>query len=1466
MKTWFVNLSVFSICLLLSHNLSASNGEETVSVYATSVVKRNGGNSQQVGIIEIADRTIKNIDVVLAFPDTEVKLRFDKLEDLHYQVPFYFPVLDKRTNVNVLVKQAERTLINKVIEFLPPKIWKIYDVQVSHHDLGYADYYHMMRRDVREMGIEMALEFSRKTDDWPKESQFHWTVETSEPMIQYLAREPEHVLDELYERIEKGQIALGGVHNSVSTEHLGYEAMARQFYTPNRYVCDWFNTAPSKTALNTDVVGFSRALAMYSKEADMPYFMFGRNSTVDAFDQAEDDMAFYWQSPDKDSKMTLFKVWHYYSPDRLIKYDIAEVAALCGRYEAHSNYPYSCILAEDSYDFGMPEFENVEGIKKWNEEYVNPVIVSGTFDMYFDNLSSQQHKESFKVYDKDAPNAWADEDLTDVEFANMARRLQSNLPAAEKWATIGSYVSAKAYPWLDVYQAYHSLLMWGEHTNGAYAEGPIYVPPSLDDPTAANATYYEFEQEMHRDLVRESECFTQKVIDHANAQFESSITTNTQNTLIVKNSLVRERSDVVYFDLPLGKRLRKITDNLTNREIEFQYLSNQQIVFFAEKVPSMGYKTYALEFRKGADNPEFEMVQAPQFENDFYNVQFDTKTGGIKSLFDKKLNRELVDQDAQFKLNEYYYERFETNSYNDPIKKYQPEGATFEMIEGPLVTIVKSSVKATGAQNIQQKVILYKDSNRIDFEVSFDKDDSGRTLQDYRNYSAIGKEGLFYCLPFDVPDFTIQHELAGGVMEPIEDQFTGSSTDYYAIQNFSDISNNDWGITLATIEPNLVEYGKPRPAYWEKGDGYEHIMEKAENSHFYLYLLNNMFFTNVRQSQPGPKKFRWSLRSHQGNWRTGKAYQFGRDFANPLMATVVEGKKQASLPSKTMAFVELDSEDILCSTIKPAEANGEGFIMRFIEVSGQEQIVTVKANFIDRVERANLTNLVEVDREYPLKLKGENSFEFSIPAFGLRTIRVIPEKKSLPGIVNLQAEALADRKVKLNWKVKGNKKEAIAYFNVYRSEKQNFEPSTKTYIANTHLFEFTDAPVLNVKGWQSNAIQPETKYFYKIVAIGIGNRAGNISDEVNVVTKASAEQNLKPIKVLGLTSTLVSSITNHNYVGLYFYTNVEDDVNTYQIYRSTKKEFLPDNSTLLAEMDVTQEIKHITPHGFGEATRPLKAYNRQLFVDEEVQPFTTYYYKVAAVDDAGQIGEYSKEVSTTTSIGYLRVSGETSFREEAEATIINPNNNDWEIRYTTDGSVPTKESARYNESVKITDDMVLTASLFLPGSDEGVGTIQQEFQKVKDYEVIYHSKYNDKWKGAGDVTLIDYYRGEESLGNRWQGFKVDDMHVVIDMKKQKEIESVALGCLQNVGNWVFFPNYIEVAVSSDGENFTPVGRLETIQEWQRLVSKKDDLTISFPKTTCRYIKVFAKNIGYNPVWHNFAGSEAWLFVDEIIIK
>ena len=1325
----------------------------------------------------------------------------------------------------------------------------------------------MMRRDVREMGIEMAMDFARKTDDWPEESRFHWTVETSEPMIQYLSRQPKEVLNELFERINSGQISLGGIHNSVMTEHMSYEAMARHFYTPNRYVTDWFGTAPSKTALNTDVVGFSRALALYSKEADIPYFMFGRNSAIKEFDKAEDDAAFYWQSPDKDAHMTLFKIWHYYSPDRFIHYDVHEVAAISRTYEMHKNYPYDCILSEDSYDFGLPQFENVEGIRKWNEIYSNPVLISGTFDMYFDDLNSQQSRETFKAFDKDAPNAWADMDATDVEYANKARRQYSHLPAVEKWATLASSSAGGTFPWIDLYQAYHGLLMWAEHTNGAYSEGPFYTPPSLDDHSAAMGTYYELEQEMHRDLIRESEYFTAKAESVAIAQFKNQITTESKNTLVVQNSLVRERSGTARFTLPEGKGLSELFDNATDKEISYQVCEAGEVLFVAEKVPSMGYKTYTLKLNNNPENADIEQLsKAPVIENDFYRMAFDEKTGAISMLYDKQLKRELVDHQSHFKLNEYYYERLNTGNYLDGLTPYHPEKATFSKMDGPLAQTVVSEVTAEGCEKIIQKVTIYKHSNRIDFEVFLDKSESGRSLEDYRTYSAKGKEALFYCLPLDIPDFTIRHELAGGVMEPIEDQFPGSSTDFYTIQNFSDISNKDWGVTLATREPNLVEYGKPRPALWSTGDGFEKIMKKAEKSHYYLYLLNNMFFTNIRQSQPGPKTFRWSLRTHRNDWSEGKAHHFGREVAHPFTSFILTGKNQGTLPADQHAFMMIDSDHVICTTIKPAEANGEGYILRFVEVSGKEAMVTLHTNFIDKIEKANLTNLVEVDRDYDLELMGDNSLKFSIPAFGLRTIRITPERSELPHITDLEANSTADRQVNLRWEVTGGGEDHAAYYQVYRGTEPGFKPGLRYYVANTKNTEYTDQPVLHVRGWQDNVLEPGTRYYYRVMPVGVDHRKGDPSPEIQVATKTSTEKNMAPDKVLGLVTTLVSSLSEHNYVGLYFYTNVEKDVNQYNLYRSKDKGFTPDAYNLLAKMDVTEEILHVTPHRFGQVTRQLKEYNRQLYVDEDVEPFTTYYYKVVAVDDAGQQGQCSREASVTTGSSSLFIKGQGSYREKTDVEIVSTLSEGSEVHYTLDGSTPTRSSELYTGPITIDEDVILTASIFMKGAEEGAGTAQQAFKKINNYRVEYLIPYNVKWPGTKELTLIDNFRGDYFASKYWQGWEVKDMEVVIDLMESKEIASVSAGFLQSTGSWILFPEFIEVSLSENGEEFTYAGKAETPEEWETMPQNKDDLTVTFPTTRARYVRVFAKNMKYLPEWHMFAGSKAWIFVDEITIN
>ena len=73
-----------------------------------------------------------------------------------------------------LLRNGDPTpLATTVRTWQPQKKWKVFHVAHSQHDLGYADYYHLMTRDVREWGIERALRYCTLTDD------SSWTNRTS---------------------------------------------------------------------------------------------------------------------------------------------------------------------------------------------------------------------------------------------------------------------------------------------------------------------------------------------------------------------------------------------------------------------------------------------------------------------------------------------------------------------------------------------------------------------------------------------------------------------------------------------------------------------------------------------------------------------------------------------------------------------------------------------------------------------------------------------------------------------------------------------------------------------------------------------------------------------------------------------------------------------------------------------------------------------------------------------------------------------------------------------------------------------------------------------------------------------------------------------------------------------------------------------------------------------------------------
>ena len=1017
---------------------------------------------------------------------------------------------------------------------------------------------------------------------------------------------------------------------------MSYEVLARLFYTPNRHVVDLLGIPPAKTALIDDVVGLTRSLPLYMKEAEVPYFFHGRNGMEDALRPASSQPVYYWKSPDGDRhNMPLVTTRNYHAipaygflrhdpiPKRGIDVDEKKIAEQIHLAQKDDDCERDCILYHYSWDFNPPFFQCAEKAKAWNQKWSYPKLISSTMSTFFDDISSQVDPDETCVFEKDAPNTWIDQDYTDAQLAGRARKLGYALPTIEKFSTVCMALGGKDYPWKEIWESYNLLLMYHEHTNCGGETEHAYLPPSLKNKQKTAVCYYETEKVMHENLILEGERLAREAERATRAKLVEMVATSCDTTIVVFNPLNWMRSDIVTVTPPRGLAFSNVVDNATGRSMPCQKLADGNVVFLAEMVPSVGYKTFSV-IRQEAE-PEAAgggvTVTESSLENRFYKIAFDRLTGGIANIYDKQLDVELVDQESRYKLNEYLYHLApdgEVGSWHYPVS------ATFSPEVGPVAASMVATVQAQGARQINQTVRIYADIKRIDFIQDIDKASCGRQFNEYVTQKK--KEAVFYALPLNVPDFQIRHELAGTVVQPIVDQAIGSNTDYYAIQHFADISGSRFGVTLATIEPGLVEYGRPIPSTVTTGRS---ELTKPTNSHLFLYLMNNWFFTNICFDQPGPKTFTWSIRSHEGDWRRGKAYQFGWDVSHPLTATVVQGKRDGLLPPTKHSFVEVrsDQSNVVLTTVKPAEANGSGFILRFNELIGTETKVTVKPHFMETIAHANETSLIEVDRSASFDISRNNEFTFTIRPHGVKTIRLraMPEAVA---VQNVTARAISDMRVDLTWdSTQGD--HDIDHYNIYRYTSSDFEPGLRYLVGQTAKSSFSDRPKLNYGGWMDNRLIPETTYYYRVCSVDLGNNRGQSSASASATTLPASRKNEIPQKVKGLYTAHVSPNDPFNAVSLWFYTNVEPDITAYRVYRGNQPQFEANDASLLVEIDAMETVTHTLPHGFDTVVRKARDYNRQLYVDEDVVAGETYYYRVSAVDSHGQHGPLSDESSVT---------------------------------------------------------------------------------------------------------------------------------------------------------------------------------------------------------------------------------------------
>jgi hypothetical protein len=1153
--------------------------------------------------------------------------------------------------VELLRRGSQQVLAARQLTWQPQKKWKIYCVSFSHHDLGYGNYPHRLRTDIRHANIERLLRFCSETDGWDEPSKFRFAIETSEPLTSFLGSHSEADAAALASRIREGRIQVGALQCTPNSEQLGHEMMARLFYLAGRHTPDLLSVSRNRTAMNDDVIGLTWPLSTYCAEAGVSYFFHGHNGCASCLRPADSEPVFFWQGPGGDrAGKVLIRSTGYGGEAIGDGGQLAVLKLIAGATAA--KWPYDSLLSEDGTDFTVVSRSNADKIHRWNSQYAFPRLICATMDMFFDAIVAQADPSKIKTFARDGNNEWADQDASDAWALGHARQLGELIPTAEKFSTIAMATAGGGYPWTDVYQAYHRVLLYHEHTDAIdtlldysdiWKTLTGHEPVKEPEPKREKARQYETELMEDREMVIEAREFCERSLQSALRRLAGMIATKAERNIVVFNPLPHARTDVVY--LPRGEVSPecRLVDDTTWRASVCQAMPDGRVAFVASDVPATGYKTFSV---LAAEKPSFagdESTTADSLESRFYRVVFDPASGAIAGIRDKELDVQLVDQTAADKFNQYLYERYETPAETGS-SWYRPKSARLQSFRGPVADVMVVEAAAVGVEKLQQTVVLYHNLKRIDFVLDMVKSPSGRTgtlKRDMRN-----KEAVYVALPLAVPDFEIRHELPGGVAEPIRQQFDGSCTAHYTVRHFTDVSGKRYGVSVSSPDVALVEYGFPRssPTVWQNSAGdkaFESRLVYPANSRVYLYLLNNMFCSNVRFDQRGPLRFTYSICSHAGDWRKSQADQFGWAAQNPLLAVTTEGPQRRSLPAAA-SFVSVDQPNVTCTTIKPSEANGPGFILRFCETRGRETPVVVSLPFVGNITSANETSLVEDDRPLPLEIRNKTDVRFTMPAFGVRTIRVVSRPAAVARAADIKATPTSDMEISLSWWLQGNPWK-VSHFNVYRGTKPDFRPTLLNLVQRPTAGHCDDRPALNYGGWINNRLEPDTTYYYRIAAVDRWNNEGPLSAAVKCKTLRSSEKDMVPLRVECLRAILVSPITPHDFVNLLWRTACESDVRTYEVHRSTRPGFRPDTSTKIGTVDADAIVKGTGPseamplermtseqYGHVAEDHHMYEYDHLMYADCTAQPNTTYYYRVRAVDRAGQAGPFSAEATVRT--------------------------------------------------------------------------------------------------------------------------------------------------------------------------------------------------------------------------------------------
>ena len=144
------------------------------------------------------------------------------------------------------------------------------------------------------------------------------------------------------------------------------------------------------------------------------------------------------------------------------------------------------------------------------------------------------------------------------------------------------------------------------------------------------------------------------------------------------------------------------------------------------------------------------------------------------------------------------------------------------------------------------------------------------------------------------------------------------------------------------------------------------------------------------------------------------------------------------------------------------------------------------------------------------------------------------------------------------------------------------------------------------------------------------------------------------------------------------------------------------------------------------------------------------------------------------------------------------------------------------------------------------------------------------YTGGGTDALVDGRLGSEDFRDgAWQAKQGEDMVATVDLGAMRSIEALETGVYLYQDAWIFQPESILWEGSADGLTWFTLSRSgpsADLKRDDRQLRLDIEAELLEPGAMARFVRMTAINAGTCPDWHAAAGSESWIFLDEMAVR